>query len=504
VCALAFASLSLRHLGMFTPLWCALGAVLFIDPWAVASPGFWLSFLATAVLMGGGHSELRSPVIKRHSTFATVWANSRTALSAQLLVTVGLVPISALLFGVFAVLSFPANLVAIPVVSFVVTPLVLLGSVWCAIGPSAFQIPTAIAWQSSAWVMQQLMRFLAWLEQFEASHLLLPLASSQTLVGQCSLLAGVAGVGLLMLAKRRLWRCMGFLLITPVLGVAQWAQAPAPRGLSITSFDLGAGSAILVQTPDLVLLFDTGGGQRIGQDAATKVILPYLRERGIRQLNYLVLSHADKEHLGGLASILGHLPVAAVVHGLRSEGDQWPDALTLAWDRARYQLGVANVRSKPPQVSSCTTAGSIGLGQTRLEFLSAPECVLRVNYAAAQGQPRSILLVGDASVAQQKKVLQENAPERLRADVMQIPGQGTKTTWAKDFVEAVQPKWALLQVSYKHWHGYPHANAVLPLTQIGATLLRSDLDGAVELRFDAQGRLSLWRSRTDQPRYYDY
>jgi competence protein ComEC len=157
----------LRSLGAPWPGWalCAVAAAgtVAVDPWALLQPGFWLSFLAVLMLLGmegGGASPVDEPAdearTRRRPGRRSAWRGLRQALKVQWRITLGLAPLSLVLFGQVSLVGLPANLLAVPWVTWVVTPLALLGTLWSplwqlAAGRSSPCRPGCSGWADGPW-----------------------------------------------------------------------------------------------------------------------------------------------------------------------------------------------------------------------------------------------------------------------------------------------------------------------------------------------------------------
>ena len=262
----------------------ALLVVLVADPWAVLSAGFWLSFGAVAVILASVGGRVRA---------RTGW---RGAIRLQLAISVALIPLLLAQFQSFPLLSPLANLVAIPVVSFVITPLVLLALPW---PNAALLVPADVA---AGLMMKALNGLAAW---------------DQALWEQATpppwLLAG----GLVAVAVLLLPRATPGRLAAPVLlgGLLAWQPArPLEGGFEVQVLDVGQGLAVHVRTRGHDLLYDAGPPYGSEADAGSRVILPYLRVTGTRAIDRLVLSHDDVDHVGGAGARRGAGAGGACAH----------------------------------------------------------------------------------------------------------------------------------------------------------------------------------------------
>jgi competence protein ComEC len=284
----------LRLLGRQWPwpavLGTALAAVLLLDPWAWLQAGFWLSFVAVAILFAAlpPMGQTRPKTDNEHWAWRSV-LKALGLLREQAVVTVALTPLSLLLFGQISVVGLLANLLAIPWVTLVLTPLALIGVV----------LPWA--WDLAALAVQALMVWLTWLAQW-------PWASVYRAVPPLWMgVLAAAGAVLLVVRLPWVWRLSGVLLIWPV-GV--WSPPrPLLGAFEVLALDVGQGSAILVRTTEHSLLFDTGPRYGPGADAGQSIVVPVLRALG-ESIDTVVVSHRDSDHAGGSAAVKAAWPVA--------------------------------------------------------------------------------------------------------------------------------------------------------------------------------------------------
>lgn len=404
-----------------------------LDPWALLQPGLWLSFGAVGLLMAAGGDDGRGWRARLLGAFRT-----------QLIATVGLAPLSLICFSQLSLVGLLANLVAIPVVSFVLMPLALLGGI---AGP---------LWALAAWITQGLMAWLGWLASWPAAVWWLPAAPGWAQA------AGLAGAVLMVLRLPWRLRGAGLLLTLPLLWPA--VARPPPGDFTLLAPDVGQGNAVLVQTERHTLLFDAGPVYAPGADAGERVLLPLLRRLGVQRLDMLVLSHRDTDHVGGAAHLLRALPVGDLrsslepTHplqhvgppGQRCEaGQQWQ------WDGVRFEL----LHPTPAHYTA-------GLKPNDLS------CVLRIT--AASG--RRALLAGDLEADQEQGLVQRE-PD-LRADVLLVPHHGSKTSSSLALLTAVQPGVGVVQAGYRSRFGHP-APAVLARYQaLGIPVVATPACGA--------------------------
>ena len=395
----------------------ACAAVVLADPWALAQAGFWLSFVAVGVLFA------TNPIAESDYGIS-VRGHFYALFREQWVVTLALTPLTLLLFGQVSLVGFAANLVAIPWVTLVVTPLALGGVVWAPL------------WSLAALCLQPLNAYLQWLAQWPWAVWFVPAVP---------LWAGVAAVaGGVLLAMRLPWRLrlLALPLLMPVLG---WQPARPVHGqFELLAVDIGQGNAVLVRTATHSLLYDAGPRFSRESDAGHRVLVPLLRAMGER-VHMLMLSHRDSDHTGGAAAVLAQQPQAVLTGSI--EADHALQALrptTPCLAGQRWQWDGVTFEVLHPLASQEASASR----PIRPNTLS---CVLRITAAGVQAP--AALLAGDIEAPQEQALLARGAA--LRADVLLVPHHGSKTSSSPLFLEAVQPRTALVQAGYRNRFGHP-------------------------------------------------
>ncbi|GAC1607064.1 MAG: DNA internalization-related competence protein ComEC/Rec2 [Ramlibacter sp.] len=405
----------------------ACAVVVTIDPWALLQAGFWLSFVAVGVLFasdpGGGRG--------RQGRFA--WL--RSFFHEQGVVTLALLPLSVLLFGQVSIVGLLANAVAIPWVTLLVTPLAMAG------------VLVAPLWDLAALAVQGLTALLAWLAAW-------PWATIATAAPPFwAASAGLAGGILLVLRLPPALRALGIPLLLPVL---LW-QAPRPPAgeFELLAADIGQGNAVIVRTASHTLVYDSGPRYSRESDAGHRVLVPLLRALGER-VDLLVLSHRDLDHTGGAAAVLAMQPQAALVSSIEDGHElQTLRKATRCMAGQRWRWDGVDFDLLHPRADDYDTGAKS----------NAMSCVLRV----ANGR-QTALLVGDIEAAQEGRLVDSARAEpvealggastsstraALRADILLVPHHGSKTSSSAAFLDAVQPRIALVQAGYRNRFGHP-------------------------------------------------
>ncbi|HET7527148.1 MAG TPA: DNA internalization-related competence protein ComEC/Rec2, partial [Burkholderiaceae bacterium] len=407
------AAVALRVSGMRWPsplvLIAAAAMVAVFDPWALLQAGFWLSFAAVGLLMA-------SDPMQQQATARGAWMRLRAALRTQAVATLGLAPLSLAFFQQVSLVGFVANLVAIPWITLVVTPLALAGAL----------LPWL--WQLAALAMSALVAVLQWLTSWPLAVWSVPAAPAWAVA------AGLAAalLGLLPLPWRL--RMLAVPLALPLLWPA--VAHPLPGRFELVVLDVGQGTAVLVRTTSRLLVYDSGPAYGRDVDAGQRILVPLLRARGERQVDLLVLSHRDSDHVGGAASLAAAVPVSlwssslAADHPLRvlarphrrcEAGQQWQ------WDEVSFEVLHPAVADHERQTKP-----------------NAVSCVLRVSDASGRG----VLLTGDIEAPQEAAQV-ARLGATLRSTLLLVPHHGSKTSSSAAFLDAVQPQVALVQAGYR-------------------------------------------------------
>lgn len=437
---LALAFWGRREPRPFSALTWALFVVLLIDPWAVLSAGFWLSFGAMAAILW--------------ATFGRVGQTDklRAWVTVQGAVTLALAPALLLLFQQVSLISPLANAVAIPVVSWLVTPLALLGVI----------VPPL--WHVAAWLMAWLGQGLIW-----ASELPWAVVSRPVPEGEALLLA-MTGTLWLLLPRGFPMRAMGGLLWLPLIFPLRTSIAPDTFQADV--IDVGQGTAILIRTAAHALLYDTGPAFA-GSDAGERIVVPYLRTLGIGKLSGVIVSHDDNDHSGGLRSVLRDIPTGWLLHGL-------PTASPLL--------------TAAPSPSHCHRGQHWQWDGVRFDILNPPvaayaepdrrdndySCVLKVSRGG-----QSLLITGDAERRGELELLESGTD--ISATVLVAGHHGSRTSSLAEFVEQVHPRYGVFTVGYRNRFGHPHPQVVARFRALDSDILRSDSGGRISLTFGEAG-----------------
>ncbi len=447
-----------RRLPVLQVVGIAMLVVLLWWPLSVHAAGFWLSFGAVALLTLIGQTRRHEPV----------WLQG---VKLQLALSVALLPATVWFFERASWVSPFANLLAVPVVTFLVVPLGMVGmGVWLLSPTLAEGI-----W----WLAIQIMTVLdALLAQFQSW----PEASIDwSLPGRAGFIWALLAAMCLFQPFHPRLRVLAPLFLLPVFLVH---QVPFPGSLRVSVLDVGQGLSVLLETGQYRLLYDTGPafGE---QDAGRRVILPFLRQSGVHQLDRLIVSHDDLDHTGGAASVLTSMPVTDVLGA-------WPASL-------------ATIRGLPHH--TCV-AGQSWQSEGWLFTVLSPEkahangnadnhqsCVLRVSKGRA-----ILLLPGDLEAPGEYDLL--DAGVNVGATVLVLGHHGAREASTTEWLRRVKPEWAVASAGYLNRFGHPAVAVRQRLTQAGIPLLSTADQGAIVMDMRATGEVRWQAYRPHAGRYW--
>jgi len=453
-------------------LLAAATVVTLLDPWALLQPGFWLSFAAVGLLMAStmARSVAEAPAgdagPERGGWPGRALAAAGAGLRTQVVATLGLTPLTLVFFQQVSLVGLLANLVAIPVVTLVVTPLALLGTL------------AAPLWSLGAVAVQGLDAFLALLAGVPGAVRTVPAAPLWAQV------AGLAAAGLAIFPLP--WRARALALPLVLALLVPPRTLPAEGSFDLLAADVGQGSAVLIRTRGHAMLFDAGPQYSRESDAGQRVLVPLLRARGDAPLDLLVLSHRDVDHVGGARAVLAAVGVGA----LSSSLDPEHPLTALATRTSRCEAGQRWTWDGVEFAVLRPAADDYARGLKP----NALSCVIRV-----AGGSHSVLLTGDIERDQEALLVAEQG-SALRSDVLIVPHHGSKTSSSPVLLDAVRPKVAVVQAGYRNRFGHPAAEVLARYRERGILVVASPACGAWQWPADSEPGVA--RCERDAARRY--
>lgn len=417
----------------------ALTAMLWLEPLSVLDASFWLSYGAVAAIL--------YLALARRPHGSPLARAVRVQLGLFLLTA----PLIAAFFAQVPLISPLANAVAIPVFGMVLVPGVLLITVVLPFSETL----AVLLLRPVQWVFDALLECLERLAAINPEFVLAGLPWS---AAACGVLAVV-----LACAPRALpGRWLALPLLLPVFAFNRASEIDARFAVHV--LDVGQGLAVVVETANHTLVYDTGPA--FGENSAAEmVIVPFLRARG-RRADRIMISHRDNDHAGGLATLARHYP-DAIVHGRVSDGIADCKGQAWEWDAVSFEVIHAS-------------------GQGRGNDNS---CVLHVSAGG-----RSALLTGDIE-AHSENELVRLVPERLNVDVAIIPHHGSLTSSTPRFVRAAGATLAVAGAGYGNRWSFPREEVVKRWQAVGAKVLVSGEQGAISIEMGEEISVRTFREQ---------
>jgi competence protein ComEC len=436
---------------------CALLLVLVINPHSVLTAGFWMSFLAVLFIY---------IIIKRTQGINKLFR----IVAVQCYLGFALFPISLLFFSQASIISPMVNLIAIPLVSFLLLPLLLVTQV-------LFLFDLEIS-ASMFTVLDQLFSYLWWGLQQCAEFKYASLEFTPKILG---VITYELGLFMLVQAKGLPARHLAWLLLVGLFFIKE-PQLNSGQ-MRMTVLDVGQGLAIVVETENHALIYDAGVRSLSGFNIGDAVVMPYLKTRAISTVDLAIVSHNDNDHSGGMHSLISQGVINDLMVSNEPErydfeqsrlcraGDEWK------WDGVTFKI------LHPPKKWQSNDNNR--------------SCVLQIIHTAG-----NIMVTGDIEKSAEEWIMSQYG-DYLVSDVIIAPHHGSKTSSSYRFVDLVRPQTVVFSAGYRNRYGFPHATITRRYQQIGARRVDTVSQGAITFLFDANGGLQMQTGhRQDSKRYW--
>lgn len=431
--------------------------VLVFNPLSVLTESFWLSFGTIALIFYGMGGRL--------TPRGWWWRWGR----AQWVIGLGLIPLTLFFFQQCSFISFIANSVAIPWLSFLILPFCLLSVMCLFFSPDLAHFLLSIADKN----LSGLWSILTWLSK-------LSIASWQQAIPHYGiLLMMIIGILLLLLPNGMPGRWLGLIWLLPCILLKP--ANPAWGEVWMTLLDVGQGLSVIIQTQNHLLVYDAGPKYDAYFDAGESVVLPYLYHIGARHIDGLVISHGDNDHLGGAYALLNAFQVNAIYTSipglLLSPVTHYCLAgLSWQWDDVRFSFLYPTKET--------------------LQLNNDSSCVLRI-----ESVKKVILLTGDIEKFAEKKLLAMASP--LSAHLLIAPHHGSKTSGRAEFISAVNPQYVLYATGYRNRYHFPHHQVMAAYAKLHVKQFNTAHTGTLQFKTEKGNSTFLIQLyRQMHPRYW--
>jgi competence protein ComEC len=443
----------------------AVAAVVLLawTPGTLLEPGFQLSFAAVAAIFIG------VPRITAVLEGYPIPRRLGEAIAIATVCGIATAPIAWLHFGAVPIYTVPANALAAPVAA----PILVLGLVAAALNPV---VPAAAL--GVAWLNGWLASYLAWCAGAVAGLPFAQATSGRALVGIAALLGAVVVAARLPRRRRLVLLAVVGAAALGVAGVVlgRPAPLPPPSGLRILFLDVGQGDGALLQVPEGSVLVDQGPPEaRVAQQ---------LRRLGVRRLAALVLTHPQRDHVGGAADVLRRLWVDTVLD----------PAIPAESTDEREALAAARTRKVPVVIAQRGAVYRLGRLTLRVLWPAPP--------IPAGGDPNDSAIVLLASYGETDVLLPADAESNVTArlpldavEVLKVAHHGSADDGLREQLRVLRPRIAIISVGSGNDYGHPRASTLATLRSVdGLRLFRTDEDGRVTIESDGR-RISVSSER---------
>lgn len=466
------ARIAARSRDFLRPMALAALLLLALEPASLLRPGFQLSFAAVVgIALISARSSAASP---RAGLRAWLLDLSRASFGA----TVMTAPFVAYHFGTVSLVGVVANLLAVPWTTYLLLPSALIGALAGLVSP-----PVGLTILAGAgWFATQLDRFAMWLGQ-------LPFSAIGVFAGPAALGGGLI-VAFAALWRRRGWRKAASIGLVLLIGdvLAGVVGCGGRDRLRLSFIDVGQGDSALVQLPDgATMLVDAGGSPWADFDPGESRVVPYLRAAGVRRLDYLVVTHPDADHAGGVPAVLRHFAVGELWLCWHDGPNEWVARLRASARARGVPLRVPReVRHEQATIRPLwPRPGSAGCADPA-RSTNNNSVVLQI----ALGK-QHVLMTGDIEADVERQLAR--LPALSPAMILKAPHHGSATSSTPALLQRVRPAVAVVSCGRLNRFGFPHPSVVARYQRLGVRLLRTDELGTFSLSLDPSGAVQVLR-----------
>lgn len=432
--------------------------VLIMDPMAIIAADFWLSFMAVIfILYVARYRQSNQDKLSR-------WVR------LQCLLTIALCPLLIFWFKQIPLFSVLANLLAIPIIGFLIVPLIMVATIFLFPLPSMAHFLYSLIEKINA-IQWSWLEFLS-----QQKNVVIPIASPNVI----TLVIATLGVFILLMPRGLFARWIGIFYLMPLLFPS--FQKLNPGEYDFNLLDVGQGLAAIIKTREHVLVYDTGARFSDRFNIGDAVLTPYLKYKGINQVSMLIISHGDNDHIGGANALIENFEINKTLSSvpeqlLTAEAENCHAGQNWTWDKVNFEI-------IHPQFAKTITGNN-------------SSCVVKVSSAYG-----SVLLTGDIEKQAEMSLLKSYG-DNLKADILLVPHHGSRTSSTKEFISTVSPDYAFFPVGYRNRFGFPKQDIISRYETHGIETLVSYETGEISAKF-RDGSLQIDKFRTKNRRFWHH
>ncbi|WP_257346099.1 DNA internalization-related competence protein ComEC/Rec2 [Pseudalkalibacillus decolorationis] len=439
--------------------------LLLIKPTYIFHLGFQLSFLITASLL------LSSKIITNYKGMGG------QLCAASIISQIISIPIIIWHFHEFSLWSLPLNMVMIPLVTIIVLPMVFLTFILY------ISIPGPV------WVIFSNILEIC----FSIIHFVMNIADSLpfgllTFGRPTTTMLFLLIISLLFFLIRWERSRTSHYMVTPsliilIILLLIWVQPYLNKNAYITMLDVGQGDAIIIELPyrKAVYVIDTGGilefkkeewrKRKNSYNTGKDVVIPYLKARGIRKINALILTHGDKDHVGGTLNVIDGIPVESVYYGKSNNYDD--EEIELLHQIQKRRVPIHYVHQGMEWKLDHHSFHILGPANNSTSKNNRSIILYFKLYE------KSFLFMGDIEREGEDAMVKQFG--NLNVDVLKVGHHGSETSSSQAFLDHVQPEIGLISVGVNNRYQHPSTKVIDRLKQNGVTIYRTDISGSIRM-----------------------
>ena len=413
----------------------ALSISLLINPFYIYDIGFQYSFLISLSLL------LTSNYLKSNNYFIGL-------LKVSLISTFISIPIQIYHFYQLNLLSLINNLIFVPIISIIIFPMSLIVLLFK---------PLEIIYNLLTNLLEKLSIFISHINTFKLVFIKLP-----SIIYIIYFLLIIISLYLLIYKNKKY-----LLLITIFLLFIHSNYNLIIRTKYLEVIDVGQGDSFLLHLNNKNILIDTGGKKQTKRIKTSSIVnnttIPLLKSLGIKKINYLIISHGDKDHMGESINLVNNYKVDRVIFNCGS------------YNYLEKEL-IKVLDKKKIKYYSCIN--ELNINNNKLYFLQTKLYDNEndnSNVIYTEINNNKFLFMGDASITTEKEILKEYNLSNI--DVLKVGHHGSKTSSGKEFIDIVNPNYSIISVGKDNRYGHPNKEVLKTLKE--SKIYRTDQDGSV-------------------------
>lgn len=279
------------------------------------------------------------------------------------------------------------------------------------------------------------------------------------------------------------------LIFISIVSLISITSIKIPKELKINFIDVGQGDSCLITTPqNKKVIVDSGGSE--SYDVGKNVLLPYLLDKRITKIDYIMISHFDTDHCKGFEYILENIKVKNVIISKQSETSENFKQIMKIIRKKRINLIIVQKGTKI-KIDNFTTVDILSPQSENIADNMNDNSIV----AKFEAYNFSILFTGDASEKIEKELIKEKI--NLKSDILKVSHHGSKTGTSEEFLKSVKPKIALIGVGENNKFGHPTKDVIKRLTENKIKIYRTDTDGEIRIKIKKSKNIKIKKHITN-------